>query len=93
MGGERRSLRRAFGGRWANRVKPVVLKELMRHKTVLTTEKYHVEIHAQETAAHLREVMAAEKIRGSYSAVGGATPYKVVIFSPNRPGWSGSMAL
>ncbi|MCP4785318.1 MAG: site-specific integrase, partial [Fuerstiella sp.] len=72
--GSAHDLRRAFGRRWATRVMPMVLKELMRHKTVLTTEKYYVGIHAQETAAHLREVMAADKIRGSYSADIAATP-------------------
>ena len=53
-------LRRAFGLRWARRVMPMVLKELMRHKTVLTTEKYYVGIQAQETAKHLKDVMAKE---------------------------------
>jgi integrase len=53
-------LRRAFGLRWARRVMPMVLKELMRHKTVLTTEKYYVGIQAQETARHLKDVMAKE---------------------------------
>ena len=53
-------LRRAFGHRWARRVMPMVLKELMRHKTVLTTEKYYVGLKAQETAKHLREAVSAE---------------------------------
>lgn len=39
---------------------PMVLKELMRHKTVLTTEKYYVGLKAQETAKHLREAVSAE---------------------------------
>lgn len=65
--GSAHDLRRAFGRRWAHRVMPMVLKELMRHKTVLTTEKYYVGIQAQETAAHLREVMAKDKFRGSYA--------------------------
>lgn len=58
-------LRRGFGHRWAKRVMPMVLKELMRHKTVLPTEKYYVGIQAQETAQHLREVMAEELRRQS----------------------------
>ena len=33
-----------------------VLKELMRHASVTTTEKYYIGIHAQETAKFLREV-------------------------------------
>lgn len=49
-------LRRAFGERWAKRVMPMVLKELMRHESVTTTEKYYVGINAQETAKFLREV-------------------------------------
>lgn len=58
--GSAHDLRRAFGLRWARRVMPMVLKELMRHKTVLTTEKYYVGIQAQETAKHLRKVIEAE---------------------------------
>ena len=34
----------------------MVLKELMRHASVTTTEKYYVDINAQETAKYLREV-------------------------------------
>jgi integrase len=49
-------LRRAFGERWARRVMPMVLKELMRHASVTTTEKYYVGINAQQTAKFLREV-------------------------------------
>jgi integrase len=49
-------LRRAFGERWAKRVMPMVLKDLMRHESVTTTEKYYVGVNAQETARFLREV-------------------------------------
>lgn len=67
--GSAHDLRRAFGHRWAKRVMPMVLKELMRHKTVLTTEKYYVGIQAQETAQHLREVMAEELRRQSVNSL------------------------
>lgn len=46
-------LRRAFGARWARRVSSMVLKDLMRHASVSTTEKYYVGINAAETAAML----------------------------------------
>lgn len=46
-------LRRAFGFRWAPRVMPMDLKELMRHASVQTTEKYYVAINAQSTAERL----------------------------------------
>jgi integrase len=52
--------RRAFGNRWARRVKPMVLRELMRHASVTTTEKYYIGLEAQETARHLRNVMQAD---------------------------------
>ena len=46
-------LRRSFGERWASRVMPQVLKELMRHETIETTMKYYVGRNAQSTAAVL----------------------------------------
>lgn len=46
-------LRRAFGQRWSRRVPPMVLKELMRHECVSTTEKYYLDIDADNTAAML----------------------------------------
>jgi integrase len=49
-------LRRSFGFRWARKVMPMVLKELMRHESVATTEKFYVGINAQQTAKFLREV-------------------------------------
>lgn len=49
-------LRRSFGNRWARHVMPMVLKELMRHSSVATTEKFYVDIKAQETARFLSEV-------------------------------------
>jgi len=35
-------LRRAFGQRWAIRIMPTVLRELMRHADISTTMKYYV---------------------------------------------------
>jgi len=50
-------LRRAFGTRWSRRVSSSILKELMRHETVLTTEKYYIDIDADSTAAMLAGLM------------------------------------
>ncbi len=50
-------LRRAFGFRWSRRVNSMVLKELMRHASVTTTEKYYVGVQADETAAFLAGLM------------------------------------
>ena len=46
-------LRRAFGSRWSRKVSSMVLKDLMRHSSVTTTEKFYVGIQADETGAML----------------------------------------
>jgi integrase len=43
-------LRRSFGDRWALRVMPAVLKELMRHESIETTLRYYVGVNAERTA-------------------------------------------
>jgi integrase len=43
-------LRRAFGERWAARVMPPQLMELMRHESIDTTLRYYVGTDAQRTA-------------------------------------------
>jgi integrase len=55
-------LRRSFGQRWASRVMPQVLMELMRHKDITTTLKYYVGSNAQATAGTLWE--ADEAVQG-----------------------------
>jgi hypothetical protein len=42
-------LRRSFGERWARRVLPVVLQELMRHDSIETTMTYYVGQNAERT--------------------------------------------
>lgn len=46
-------LRRSFGTRWAQKVMPTVLKELMRHGSIETTMKYYVAIEADTIADSL----------------------------------------
>ncbi len=43
-------LRRAFGQRWAGRVMPQILMQLMRHSDISTTMKYYVGAEAETTA-------------------------------------------
>ena len=43
-------LRRAFGVRWASRLMPAQLMELMRHESIETTLRYYVGTDAQRTA-------------------------------------------
>jgi len=53
-------LRRGFGFRWSRKLSAMVLKELMRHESVTTTEKYYVGIDADSTAA----LLAGLAVRG-----------------------------
>lgn len=45
-----RDLRRAFGERWAARIMPAQLKELMRHESIETTLRYSVGTNAERKA-------------------------------------------
>ena len=47
------SLRRGFATRWAQRVMPAVLKRLMRHSSIATTEAYYITLDAGKTSAEL----------------------------------------
>ena len=40
--------RRSFGSRWATKVMPAVLKQMMRHADIETTMSYYVSIEAEE---------------------------------------------
>ena len=46
-------LRRAFGTRWASRIKPATLQLLMRHWQIETTMRYYVDLDADEVAEQL----------------------------------------
>ena len=54
-------LRRSFGERWAPRVMPQVLMELMRHENIETTHKYYVGRNAETTAAVLWAAVQEKK--------------------------------
>lgn len=54
-------LRRAFGERWAARVMPAILKELMRHESIETTLRYYVGQNADQTASICWEAYAKTK--------------------------------
>lgn len=54
-------LRRSFGFRWATRVMPAVLQQLMRHSAIETTMTYYVGKNAEATAAVLWEAHEAAK--------------------------------
>ncbi len=56
-------LRRAFGTRWAKRVMPAVLQQLMRHDDIATTMTYYVEMEAEATADAVWEAFGSSGAR------------------------------
>jgi len=46
-------IRRSFGHRGALKVRPVTLQRMMRHKSITTTQRYYVNITAEDVAADL----------------------------------------
>ncbi len=62
-------LRRAFASRWCMRVPSMVLKELMRHASLSTTEKFYVGQNAQQTAQLLASLMLPAMNSGAEKAV------------------------
>jgi integrase len=58
-------LRRAYGTRWASKVKTATLKLLMRHACIETTEEYYVDLDADEVAAELWAQHASGNILGN----------------------------
>jgi len=55
-------LHRAFGLRWAMRVMPNVLMELMRHQRIETTMKYYVGRNAQTAADAAWDAVTTNRI-------------------------------
>jgi integrase len=55
------SYRRGFGSKWARRVSSSVLKRLMRHASIATTEGYYVNLDASDVADELWARYAEEK--------------------------------
>jgi integrase len=56
-------LRRSFGSRWAKRVMPAILKDLMRHSSIATTMAYYVSQSAEDVGDALR--LAISTISGT----------------------------
>jgi integrase len=71
-------LRRTFGERWAARLMPVQLMELMRHKNIETTLRYYVGANAQRTA---QSIWAAFQQQGQVSP---PTPAPEVVLDASR---------
>ena len=53
-------LRRSFANRWAVMVKTAVLKELMRHDDIKTTERYYVSLEAETVSDQIWNIRTTE---------------------------------
>ena len=62
-------LRRTFGERWAARIMPAQLRELIRHESIETTLRYYVGTNAERTA---------DECWDAFDRAGGAAPPPVV---------------
>jgi integrase len=60
-------LRRAFGQRWAARVMPQILMQLMRHEDISTTMKFYVGKEAEATADVLWAAIEPKREQGNTS--------------------------
>ena len=54
-------LRRSFGFRWAQRIMPAVLMQMMRHHSIAVTMKFYVSQNAEATADAVWQGFAASK--------------------------------
>ena len=95
-------LRRSFGDRWAKRVMPAELKEMMRHESIETTLRYYVSSNAERTAETCwqrspgaddayAKAFASEIHNGSHNT----TPARVAVNpeKTNTPGWTRTSGL
>ena len=55
-------LRRSFGRRWAEKVKPHILMQLMRHDDIKTTMEYYVPSDADEVAEAVWRTAATDTL-------------------------------
>ena len=62
-------LRRSFGSRWARRVTPAILRDLMRHSSVTTTMTYYVDQTAEDVGDVLRSALGNKSGNNAGSAV------------------------
>jgi hypothetical protein len=66
--------RRSFGTRWAYRVLPQVLQQLMRHERIETTLAYYVELEATRTADAVWEAWESASAGNPGNTLGNTTP-------------------
>lgn len=64
-------LRRSFGTRWARRVPPAILRDLMRHSSITTTMTYYVSQTAEDVGDVLRATMGSFPVSTNLSTIGG----------------------
>jgi integrase len=70
-------LRRAFGREWAQKVKPLILQRLMRHRRIETTMMFYAQLETEDVGAALWQVSRPEsRKRGSPGSQRSRNPRK-----------------
>ena len=54
-------LRRSFGNRWALKVMPQVLQQMMRHSDIQTTMRFYVDLKASDLGEVIYQAQGTEK--------------------------------
>ena len=76
-------LRRSFGTRWAKRVLPQVLQQLMRHENIQTTMRYYVDLDAQSVAQTLWDAhQASQRVSGDQTGDHGSPSTQKTLQGP-----------
>ena len=55
------TLRRSFGNRWSRLVTPSILKALMRHSSIVTTERFYIDHSVQSVGRELQRAVSKAK--------------------------------
>lgn len=67
-------LRRAFGTRWAGKVQPATLRELMRHASIETTLRFYVQRRVADIAEEIAQVSRSRPANSTYFPLDQGTP-------------------
>jgi integrase len=69
-------LRRAFGREWAQKVKPLILQRLMRHRRIETTMMFYAQLENEDIGAALWVSRSESRKRGSSGSQRSGKPRK-----------------
>lgn len=78
--------RRSFGDRWARRVRPFVLQQMMRHESIETTMQYYVGLESEDLAIDIYAAYEAFVRMNSRNHLADHSPNNSPATNKNLPG-------